>query len=552
MLEKQEGFYDNSEIPFSNNKTKTNGFSNNHTPSTTVSSSSVSIESNSSKKSGTKINTKIYDPDRHCGVCTNDTKPCTRSLSCKKHSITLRRKVNGRSRSFNDLFKQFRDNKLNDSKKASSVVVKQEPPEKKESVKLEETVSAKINDDNDTEAYSQHHLLKPISICTYGARFLDRESNYLVWNRKQDNFRSILSSAFNNYNLKIPANVVEAPILPPVVSTKQPLPFTVEQEKKVVEPIIIKLPKQQQQQQQQHQPQQQQTKLSFKRTNSLTKIKTKPISIAHQQQQPIFITSPKPSITVTPIEAFIVPSAVSSPTTTNNIKIIQTMPKSHVNGGVAHQSTTKQVQMITKKQPQLIVPKTMSSSSSTSSSSSLTTITPTITKTTKISPKVSTTTTNEFIILNGNCINKTSQQQQQHSLTPTSINGINKLTLISTPSNSTTPTKSVNLIHSPKTVQITKRCIDSLSPSSSMSTSTSPSTTIDNFTFNSPKYIKLSNGSSNGAVTPTNSNQNGAHQQSTLILTQTSGGGNTSTTVLKNNQIQKIKIPITTNLRNKS
>jgi hypothetical protein len=415
-----------------------NNNNNNKTPST-ISSLSIESSSSSSKKS---INSKTYDPDKHCGVISSPlSKPCMRSLTCKKHSINLRRKVEGRSKSFNDLFKQYRDDKL----------LKIESPQPPSKIIKLENIDDEKNEIN----------LKSISICTYGARYIDNQSNYLVWNRKQDNFRSIISSAFNNYNLKIPPPPPPPP--PPSPSSTQ------KQEKKIVEPILIKLPKQSQ------------TKLAFKRSNSLTTTTTP------KQIKPILISPspPTPSIKVTPIEAFILPKT-TQPTNNNNIKIIQT------NGH------PKPVQMITKKQPQLIIPKTATS--------------PTITKTTKttISP---TKQPNEYIILNG--INKS----------PQSTNGINKLTLISTPSNST-PTKSINLIQSPK-IQITKRSLDSLS--------SSPSNTNDSFTFNSPKYIKLSNGTSNS--------QNG-HQ---LILT-TTNNTNTSattstTTVLKNGSIQKIKIP---------
>ena len=420
----------------------------NKTPSTT-SSSSLSLESTSSSSKISINNNKIFDPDKHCGVvCSLSKLPCMRSLTCKKHSINLRRKVEGRSKSFNDLFKQFRDDKL-----------KIEPPPSK-IIKLDDQNGDHQNNNNNNEIN-----LKPISICTYGARYLDNQSNYLVWNRKQDNFRSIVSSSFNNYNLKI----LSPPPPQPQIETPPP------QQKQIVEPILIKLPKQSQ------------TKLAFKRSNSLTKhpIKSpnKPILITPSPQKP-------PSIKVTPIEAFILPK-----TTTNNIKIIQT------NGN------PKPVQMIAKKQPQLIIPKTTTATS------------PTITKTTKISPK----STNEFIILNGNCINKTPQQQSN-------INGgsINKLTLISTP-----PAKPINLIQSPKIQITTKRSINS-------SSSTSPSTTNDSFTFNSPKYIKLSNG--------TSTSQNG-HQQLILTTANTTNNNSpsvtttTTTTVLKNGPIQKIKIP---------
>ncbi|XP_011053039.1 PREDICTED: uncharacterized protein LOC105145283 [Acromyrmex echinatior] len=45
-----------------------------------------------------------YDPDRHCGVLNEETgKPCTRSLTCKAHTVSLRRTVVGRSKTFDKL-----------------------------------------------------------------------------------------------------------------------------------------------------------------------------------------------------------------------------------------------------------------------------------------------------------------------------------------------------------------------------------------------------------------------------------------------------------------
>lgn len=50
-----------------------------------------------------------YDPNKHCGVVFPDTgKPCTRSLTCKSHSLSLRRAVTGRRKSFDDLLAEHR------------------------------------------------------------------------------------------------------------------------------------------------------------------------------------------------------------------------------------------------------------------------------------------------------------------------------------------------------------------------------------------------------------------------------------------------------------
>ena len=45
-----------------------------------------------------------YHPDKHCGVWDNDSKRnCTRALTCKSHSVLLKRKIAGRSRPFDEL-----------------------------------------------------------------------------------------------------------------------------------------------------------------------------------------------------------------------------------------------------------------------------------------------------------------------------------------------------------------------------------------------------------------------------------------------------------------
>lgn len=50
-----------------------------------------------------------YDPEVHCGVVVVETgKPCTRSLTCKAHSMSLRRAVPGRSKKFDDLLMEHR------------------------------------------------------------------------------------------------------------------------------------------------------------------------------------------------------------------------------------------------------------------------------------------------------------------------------------------------------------------------------------------------------------------------------------------------------------
>lgn len=50
-----------------------------------------------------------YDPDRHCGVwCDYFNKFCVRSLTCKVHSVALRRAVVGRSKPFDQLLSEHK------------------------------------------------------------------------------------------------------------------------------------------------------------------------------------------------------------------------------------------------------------------------------------------------------------------------------------------------------------------------------------------------------------------------------------------------------------
>uniref|UniRef100_T1HK13 SCA7 domain-containing protein n=1 Tax=Rhodnius prolixus TaxID=13249 RepID=T1HK13_RHOPR len=61
---------------------------------------------------GCTLRDRTYNPEKHCGVLAKENaKPCTRSLTCKTHSITLRRAVTGRSKSFDVLLADHRKDK---------------------------------------------------------------------------------------------------------------------------------------------------------------------------------------------------------------------------------------------------------------------------------------------------------------------------------------------------------------------------------------------------------------------------------------------------------
>ncbi|XP_022248700.1 ataxin-7-like protein 1 [Limulus polyphemus] len=53
-----------------------------------------------------------YDPNIHCGVIISETgKPCTHSLTCKTHPVSMRRKVSGRRKKFDELLADHRASK---------------------------------------------------------------------------------------------------------------------------------------------------------------------------------------------------------------------------------------------------------------------------------------------------------------------------------------------------------------------------------------------------------------------------------------------------------
>uniref|UniRef100_A0A8C2BNV9 Ataxin 7-like 1 n=1 Tax=Cyprinus carpio TaxID=7962 RepID=A0A8C2BNV9_CYPCA len=56
-----------------------------------------------------RVSGRVFDPNKHCGVLDPETKrPCTRSLTCKTHSLTHRRAVLGRRTDFNILLAEHK------------------------------------------------------------------------------------------------------------------------------------------------------------------------------------------------------------------------------------------------------------------------------------------------------------------------------------------------------------------------------------------------------------------------------------------------------------
>jgi len=85
---------------------------------TTAANRSKKRKSSKSERRLLPLKEREFDAEKHCGVWMSDVqKPCTRSLTCKAHSLTLRRAVQGRSRSFDDL--------LADHRAAKEILVRQ-------------------------------------------------------------------------------------------------------------------------------------------------------------------------------------------------------------------------------------------------------------------------------------------------------------------------------------------------------------------------------------------------------------------------------------------
>ncbi|XP_053545366.1 ataxin-7 [Bombina bombina] len=67
-------------------------------------------DTNSRKFLHKRLSDREFDPDIHCGVVDTETKkPCTRSLTCKTHSLSYRRAVQGRKKRFDVLLAEHKN-----------------------------------------------------------------------------------------------------------------------------------------------------------------------------------------------------------------------------------------------------------------------------------------------------------------------------------------------------------------------------------------------------------------------------------------------------------
>lgn len=76
--------------------------------SSTLSTALANVSSRRNRKV-LPIKDREYDPEKHCGVAIGMGRPCTRSLTCKTHQISLRRNVGGRSKPFDQLLAEHRN-----------------------------------------------------------------------------------------------------------------------------------------------------------------------------------------------------------------------------------------------------------------------------------------------------------------------------------------------------------------------------------------------------------------------------------------------------------
>uniref|UniRef100_A0A8D8LHF2 Ataxin-7-like protein 1 n=1 Tax=Cacopsylla melanoneura TaxID=428564 RepID=A0A8D8LHF2_9HEMI len=89
---------------------------------------------------------KEFDPNKHCGVCTEDNgwTPCLRSLTCKSHAISLRRAVPGRCKTFDELLLEHKQSKgsktLSSMSLASKHTKKKSAPAKDVLVTLQQAI----------------------------------------------------------------------------------------------------------------------------------------------------------------------------------------------------------------------------------------------------------------------------------------------------------------------------------------------------------------------------------------------------------------------------
>ncbi|KAI8047085.1 SCA7, zinc-binding domain-containing protein [Gilbertella persicaria] len=133
------------------------------------------------------------DLDRQCGVLIPpNNHPCTRSLTCKIHSMGAKRAVEGRSQPFNDLLAAYQKKGIgrpqvpgNDPLKSKSIPDKKNmhKSESKEHDDDEEEEEDEVDEEVDSDAEAEHIRLaieqtKPLPLCQRQVFYVRRKRAY--------------------------------------------------------------------------------------------------------------------------------------------------------------------------------------------------------------------------------------------------------------------------------------------------------------------------------------------------------------------------------------
>ncbi|KAJ8249633.1 hypothetical protein COCON_G00228490 [Conger conger] len=172
-----------------------------------------------------RVSGRVFDPNKHCGVLDPEgRKPCTRSLTCKTHSLTHRRAVPGRVKQFDSLLAEHKGRHLREqqgshthpsrpgqsqepSSSSSAVTDSHEarstsllksrlanahipsvaPGPGAEGVSSEE---GEVEPPEDLDCPCSSHHPRPMGCCAFGGRLMGR--GYYVFDRRRDRLRLAL------------------------------------------------------------------------------------------------------------------------------------------------------------------------------------------------------------------------------------------------------------------------------------------------------------------------------------------------------------------------
>jgi len=155
-----------------------------------------------------------YDPNKHCGVWDADAKRnCTRSLTCKSHSVYLKRKVLSRIGGFDELLANHKAEKeAAASKLASSCHGESNTPsilqmrlERSPSLSMPRQIQVMPVKPQPKEMYSEDSLHyttdhpKPLAVCTFGGK---RVGGLFITDRSRLLTRKVMRVAISSSGLR--------------------------------------------------------------------------------------------------------------------------------------------------------------------------------------------------------------------------------------------------------------------------------------------------------------------------------------------------------------